>query len=54
LETLVYRGILKRRGVSYGALYTLAKPVHGARSLRPRTRSQARGAMTTASRGATV
>jgi len=54
LETLVYRGILNRRGVSYGALYTLVRPAHGARSLRPRVRSNARRAMATAPQSATA
>ncbi len=54
LETLVYRGILNRRGVSYGALYTLARPAHGAPSLRPRARSNERRVMATAHRGATA
>jgi len=54
LETLVYRGILNRRGVSYGALYTLATPAHAARLLRPRARSNERRAETTAHQGATA
>jgi len=54
LETLVYWGILNRRGVSYGALYTLARPAHGARSLRPRMRSNERRAMATAPQRATA
>jgi len=54
LETLVYRGILNRRGVSHGALYTLAGPTHRARPLRPRARSSERRAATSATQGATA
>jgi len=57
LEALVYRGILNRRGVSRGALYTLARPAHGTRSLRSlrfHTRSNERRAITTAPQGATA
>lgn len=38
LEALVRRGVLVRRGISRGALYTLATPMRAARSLRVRAR----------------
>jgi len=38
LETLVRRGVLVRRGISRGALYTLVTPIRAARALRVRAR----------------
>ena len=54
LEALVKRGILDRRGVSHGALYTVATPAPGARLLRPRMRPAVRRAALTAPQGATA